>query len=115
MNTFTLGACFQHELHTGPYFMTFAPRLSLAYPIAWQNFEGIIRRLTRVKKQNILKCKHYVSENVRCRLRLGSELSRFEVQRVLPYTNATTQHKVHKFCFYCSLRSFSKTLFTLIV
>ena len=27
MNTFTLGACFQHELHTGPYFMTFAPRL----------------------------------------------------------------------------------------
>ena len=26
MNTFTLGACFQHELHTGPYFMTFAPR-----------------------------------------------------------------------------------------
>ena len=30
MNTFTLGACFQHELHTGPYFMTFAPRLALA-------------------------------------------------------------------------------------
>ena len=29
MNTFTLGACFQHELHTGPYFMTFAPRLYL--------------------------------------------------------------------------------------
>ena len=28
MNTFTLGACFQHELHTGPYFMTFAPRLN---------------------------------------------------------------------------------------
>ena len=28
MNTFTLGACFQHELHTGPYFMTFAPRQS---------------------------------------------------------------------------------------
>ena len=28
MNTFILGACFQHELHTGPYFMTFAPRLS---------------------------------------------------------------------------------------
>ena len=27
MNTFTLGACFQHELHTRPYFMTFAPRL----------------------------------------------------------------------------------------
>ena len=27
MNTFTLGACFQHELHTGPYFMKFAPRL----------------------------------------------------------------------------------------
>ena len=27
MNTFTLGACFQHKLHTGPYFMTFAPRL----------------------------------------------------------------------------------------
>ena len=27
MNTFTLGACFQHELHTGSYFMTFAPRL----------------------------------------------------------------------------------------
>ena len=27
MNTFTLGACFQHELHMGPYFMTFAPRL----------------------------------------------------------------------------------------
>ena len=27
MNTFTLGACFQHELHTGPYFMTFAARL----------------------------------------------------------------------------------------
>ena len=27
MNTFTLGACFQHELHTGPYFMTFAPTL----------------------------------------------------------------------------------------
>ena len=27
MNTFTLVACFQHELHTGPYFMTFAPRL----------------------------------------------------------------------------------------
>ena len=30
MNTFTLGACFQHELHTGPYFMTFAPRLITA-------------------------------------------------------------------------------------
>ena len=30
MNTFTLGACFQHELHTGPYFMTFAPRLQIA-------------------------------------------------------------------------------------
>ena len=29
MNTFTLGACFQHELHRGPYFMTFAPRLLL--------------------------------------------------------------------------------------
>ena len=29
MNTFTLGACFQHELHTGPYFMTFAPRLEV--------------------------------------------------------------------------------------
>ena len=29
MNTFTLGACFQHELHTGPYFMTFAPRLNV--------------------------------------------------------------------------------------
>ena len=29
MNTFTLGACFQHEFHTGPYFMTFAPRLKL--------------------------------------------------------------------------------------
>ena len=27
MNTFTLGACFQHELHTGPYFTTFALRL----------------------------------------------------------------------------------------
>ena len=27
MNTFTRGACFQQELHTGPYFMTFAPRL----------------------------------------------------------------------------------------
>ena len=27
MNTFTLGACFQHKLYTGPYFMTFAPRL----------------------------------------------------------------------------------------
>ena len=27
MNTFTLGACFQHKLHMGPYFMTFAPRL----------------------------------------------------------------------------------------
>ena len=30
MNTFTLGACFQHKLHTGPYFMTFAPRLKHA-------------------------------------------------------------------------------------
>ena len=27
MNIFTLGACFQHKLHTGPYLMTFAPRL----------------------------------------------------------------------------------------
>ena len=31
MNTFTLGACFQHELHTGPYCMTFAPRLIYIY------------------------------------------------------------------------------------
>ena len=34
MNTFTLGACFQHELHTGPYFMTFAPRLTGV----WKNY-----------------------------------------------------------------------------
>ena len=31
MNTFTLGACFQHELHTRPYFMAFAPRLNVLF------------------------------------------------------------------------------------
>ena len=40
MNTFTLGACFQHELHTGPYFMTFAPRLYCA-KVMQTNFDEI--------------------------------------------------------------------------
>ena len=39
MNTFTLGACFQHELHTGPYFMTFALRLIILDLKFW----GLVR------------------------------------------------------------------------
>ena len=39
--------------------------------------------LTRGKKQNISKCNHCVSENVRCRLWLTSEQSWVEVQWVL--------------------------------
>ena len=35
VNTFKRGACFQHELHTGPYFMTFAPRLTVVYSVFW--------------------------------------------------------------------------------
>ena len=47
MNTFTLGACFQHELHTGPYFMTFAPRLVLVACGVKQKPEAFSREILR--------------------------------------------------------------------
>ena len=49
MNTFTLGACFQHELHTGPYFTTFAPRLFVQFREFKIQRRG--RQLERQKKQ----------------------------------------------------------------
>ena len=52
----------------------------------WGNCTKI--HLARGKKQNILKCNHCVSENVRCRLWIRSELSRVEVQWVLTSLHA---------------------------
>ena len=42
MNTFTLAACFHHELHTGPYFMTFAPRLYCNFKEIRMYFDKLI-------------------------------------------------------------------------
>ena len=69
---------------------------SLAHLIVfefWRNYTET--HLARGKKQNISN----ISSN----------------EFLLPFTNATIQHKVHKFCFYCSLCPFSETLFTLTV
>ena len=56
MNTFTLGACFQHELHTGPYFMTFAPRLCPVINIL-SSFIGPFQHSTSVRSNNGIRAR----------------------------------------------------------